>query len=313
MRKAVLLLTVVSALSGASLTEPGAASAAELSAAEKKRAADLFRDGERAFKRHEYPAAAARFEEANAIAPHPAALFNAARAHQKAGDLVRAANLCARYLRDAPANDSRRTSANALLAELRPKVGRISIETSADSASIDGVAVELDETFVDPGDHVVTARFGEQEVRRNVTVVAGSLERIVLEPPAAPPPSPEDPGDEPPAEDAPEQPAAGKPLPPTWFWVGVGATALLGGATVWSGLDTNSAREQYDKNPTPGGLDDGRSKQSRTNLLLGSTAVVAALTATTGLWLTEFGKKKQSDEAFGLSIGPGGAAVAGRF
>ena len=85
--------------------------AAEPDSGTKAKAATKFKEGERAFKRHEYATAAAAFEEAYAIAPHPAALFNAATAHQKAGKLTRAANLCARYLRDAPEDDSRREKA----------------------------------------------------------------------------------------------------------------------------------------------------------------------------------------------------------
>jgi uncharacterized protein HemY len=72
------------------LSAPVRGQTAELSAEDKARAAKLFRDGEAAFRRHQYDKAGEAFEEANSIAPHAAALFNAARAWEKAGMLVRA-------------------------------------------------------------------------------------------------------------------------------------------------------------------------------------------------------------------------------
>ncbi len=313
-RVAVLSLVLLGATVGPMWPAVGHADTPAISAADKKRAAARFRDGENAFKKHDYTGAAAAFEEANQIAPHPAALFNAARALEKAGELARAANLCARYLKDAPEKDKRRTSANAMLAELRPKLGRIAVGGGGQDVAIDGVVVELDETHVDPGDHVVTASFAGRVVERTVTVVAGSLERITLEAPK--PVSAMDSTQAEPepdfVRDDPQKEAETKPLSPTYFWVGAGATAVLAGVTVWSGLDTNSAREQFDESPSQSGLDDGRSKQTRTNVLLGATAVVGTLTAVTGLFFTDFSPKRKP-ESISLAIGPGEVRVLGQF
>lgn len=313
-------LCLSSVLAGA----PGGASAsplaplAQLDQTTKAQANAKFREGERAFKRHEYAAAAAAFEEAYSIAPHPAALFNAATAHQKAGRLSRAANLCARYLRDAPADDSRREKANALLGELTPKLGRIQIEDrGALDVQLDGEPAEDEVTYVDPGDHAVTGRFGDKTVQRKISVVAGSSARVALEPPKAaagadedPEPDPDDDGATPVADTKP----AGKGLSPTLFYVGVGATVVLGGVTIWSGLDTSSARDEYDQNPTQAGLDEGRSKQSRTNLLLGATAVVAVGTAVVGLFFTDFeGKKPPAAARTELLVGPRFVGARGAF
>jgi len=298
---------------------PTSALSAELDAATKAKAGRKFRAGEKAFKRHEYVAAAEAFEEAYAIAPHPAALFNAATAYQKAGQLTRAANLCARYLRDAPASDARREKANALIGELTPKVGRIEVEDrGALEVTIDGQSPEVDVTYVDPGDHVVTGRFGDKIVQREISVVAGSVVRVALDPPKPPPSA--GPNEEPDFDPSPDvkkdEDKSGKPLSPSIFYVGVGATVLLGGVTAWSGLDTNKARDDYDANPTQSGLDDGRSKQSRTNLLLGATAAVGVGTAVIGLFFTDFGGKKappSAPEEMGLLLGPGFVGARGRF
>ncbi|MEZ4226191.1 MAG: hypothetical protein R3B13_34915 [Polyangiaceae bacterium] len=288
--------------------------------ARKKEAAALFRKAEAAFKKHDYGAAAEGFEQANRIAPHPAALFNAARAYERAGALARAANLCAQYLRDAPENDSRRPKAAGLLAELRPKLGRVTvIAVDAEDITLDGEALELDETYVDPGDHQVAGRFGEQRVKRKVNVVAGSLERVTLEPKKAAAALEEtpDPKDAPEADGPPSaesKPSSG--LEPTWFYVGVGATVVLAGATVWSGLDTNSARDDFDANPTSDALADGESKQRRTNLLLGGTAVAAVATGVLAAFTNFSGKKATPPPegvALSLAAGPRSVVLSGQF
>jgi hypothetical protein len=279
-------------------------------APERARAAKIFRSAEAAFRQHDYRRAAEGFEEANAIAPHPSALFNAARAWEKAGELVVAANLCARYLRDAPADDARRSKANALIADLIPKLGRIEvIDKGAKDVAIDGRPRELEVTYVDPGDHTVTGVFGDRIARRKLHVIAGSLARVALERPksaaAAPVEEPE--GSELPAA----EPRELRPLSPAHVWVGAGLTAALAGLTVWSGLDTVSAREQYDEKPTPEGLDEGRGKQRRTNVLLGATLVVAISTGVAAAWLTEWRPPEAAD--LSMRIGPSWLAIEGSF
>ena len=287
----------------------------EVDATTRARAAKKFRAGEAAFKKHKYKKAAKAFEEAYEIAPHPAPLFNAARAYEKAGDLVTAANLCAIYLRDAPSDDKRQSKARALLADLTPKVGRIQVEAEdGDNVEIDGRSMELEVTYVDPGDHTVSGEFDGEIVERQVEVVAGSLVKVSLGPEVE---LEEEGGDEGVVVDGDEErepePGKGKGLRPVWFWTGAAATAVLGGATVWSGLDTNSARDDFDKNPTQTGYDDGVSKQKRTNLLFGLTAVVGVGTGVVGAFFTDWSGESDEKEAVGFSVGPGSVHLSGRF
>lgn len=285
----------------------------------KAKAAARFKEGEKAFKRHEYSTAAKAFEEAYDIAPHPAAIFNAATAYQKAGDLVRAANLCARYLKDAPETDARREKANALIGELIPKLGRIELEDrGAKNLELDGAPAKESLIYVDAGDHLVSGEFGDKTVQRKITVVAGSLVKVALDPPKRESSKLEEEAD----EDAPAPPAdkgrdgKGKPLSPTWFYVGLGATGVLGAVTIWSGLDTNKARDAYAENPTQSGLDEGKSKQSRTNLLLGVTAAAGVGTAVIGLFFTDWkGQKKPAPAPADaeLLVSPGFVGARGRF
>lgn len=290
--------------------------AAAVSAEDKASAAKKFRAAEAAFRRHQYAAAAEGFEEANSIAPHPAALFNAARAWEKAGELTRAANLCARYLQDAPEDDPRRTKANELIAELLPKLGRIEVvDKGAKNVQVDGKPRELDITYVDPGDHGVSGVFGDRVVRRKISVVAGSLARVVLDRPKPKPEiaEPEPSLDEPSPDRDRKAAEDGKPLSPTWVFVGAGATAVLAGVTVWSGLDTQAARRDFDDHPTQGGLDDGRAKQSRTNVLLGATLVVGAATGAIALFATDWRGQPEPAEDLAIGIGPSRIELSGRF
>jgi hypothetical protein len=283
--------------------------------AERAEAAKKFRAGESAYRRHDYVNAAEDFLAANQILPHAAALFNAARSYEKAGQLSRAANLCARYLRDAPSNDRQQQNAHALIAELTPKLGRIGIDDNgAGNVRIDGKAKELDVTFVDPGDHDVSGEFDGKQVERHVSVVAGSLERVVLEPPQ-PKPAPAPPSAAPSASAPAEQakPAHAHGWPRFVFYGGVAATAVLGGLTIWSGLDTNSARSDYANHPTRAGLDDGLGKEHRTNVLLAATAVVGVATAAIGVFATRWKNDPSHDSGVQVGIGPGAAVVRGTF
>ncbi len=94
-------------------------------------------------------------------------------------------------------------------------------------------------------------------------------------------------------------------LPPTAFWVGVGVTAFATGITIWSGLDTQS-NPGADKvrsacssgDPSCHSLyDQGRSKQTRTNVLLGVTAGVAVATGVIGAFFTDWSGGEKSAKA----------------
>ncbi len=307
------ILIVVGALSQL----PGPAGAEPATGA-KNQAAELFRAAEEAFRRHDYADAAAHFEQANAIAPHPAALFNAATAWDKAGDPVRAANLCARYLRDAPDDDSRRTRARALLADLTPRVGRV--QPSSDGGvdlAIDGAPFAGDVLYVNPGDHVASASFEGRVVEKKFVAVAGAVTKVRLDGPATGPDELDEEDHDAEAVDEPSsRPTAGADAStgwsPAWFWTGVALTTVLGGATVWSGLDTNAARESFDAEPTRKGYDDGLGRQTRTNLLLAMTAGAAVLTTAVGVFATDFGGPGSKREV-SVSVGPLAASAKGRF
>jgi hypothetical protein len=129
----------------------------------------------------------------------------------------------------------------------------------------------------------------------------------------APPPPPPPP---PPAEDR------GLKVLPKWaFFSGVGATAVLGGVTIWSGLDTLSTKDKYDDHPERTGLKhDGQKAQLRTNVLIGATGLFAVATAVVGVFFTDWkGKGRDADVAPQAKVAPwlqptsAGVSVSGSF
>jgi hypothetical protein len=255
----------------------------------KEVAARIFHDAERAFAAGDHRRAAVLFEEAHTTHPHPSALFNAAHAHARAGNRVRAATLYARLLRDAPTS-SDAAEARAALDALTKALGRIQVERGRDVATrvtVDGAAADEDAvTYVEPGVHLVQGSVRGVTVRKDVDVAAGAIATITLEAalpndaPAPPPPAA--------ATHAPATAPAGKadvttaprkkPLAPIWVIVGAGTTLVAGGVTLWSGLDTADQRRRYDQTSSDADFELGQQKQTRTNVLLGVTAGFAVLT-----------------------------------
>ncbi len=292
--------------------QPAAASAPDKEA--RQRAKARFKDGETLFQKHDYEGAARAFEDAQALAPHPSVLLNAINAHVMAGHTARAATLSAQLVADSRADEKSREEARGRLAELRAKVGRLDLRgAQVQSLSVDGTRAEPGEMFVEPGDHRIEAEVSGRKVERRVTVVAGSSEQILLDTPAsattttttatttatvAPPPPT----------------SGGKGLSPTVTYVGIGLTAILGGITVWSGLDTLSAKRDFDDKPvkTQADKDDGLAKQTRTNVLIGATAVLGVATLGVALFATSW-RRDDGREAAWLKVGPGAVTFGGTF
>lgn len=268
----------------------------------ERNAARQFVEGQRAFSSKEYRRAAELFEGAYRDKPHYAALWNAARSWHRAGEDVRAANLYAHYLRDAPADAPDRDQANAALRELTARTGRV--ELRGDRVSrlrIDGVETDAAITYVTPGDHVAEGDGEDGIVRKPLRVQAGELVtvRLAPAPPAASPP--EDPSPDPPSPpDEPSRPASGG-LSPVFTVAGAVLTAAGAGLTIASGLDTVSKRDAFLVDRTQARLDDAFASQTRTNVFLGVTVGLALATGVIAVFFTDW---KGSDTAKQGRLGP---------
>lgn len=146
-------------------------SSEDVRAAERK-----FVEGERAFRGRDYLRAADAFEAANELAPSGDALWNAARARHRAGDLARAANLYARFLREAKPGAADRDRATASLKQLAASLARIDVQAASDSVvTIDDAPANARSLYVNPGAHVVRERRGERVREKVPTVTAGQI------------------------------------------------------------------------------------------------------------------------------------------
>lgn len=282
-------------------------------------AARAFTDGQAAQLDGDYERASQSFELAFSIAPSKEALRSAVRAHVQALHVARAATLAALLLERYGSDPASAQLAKEVLADAAPKLGRVALTCASPcSLAIDGRAASVDAAsarhvvYVTPGHLALAVTFeGSAPVQRQGDVVAGG--ELVLEV-ARPAPTTTTPAPVPAATPKPAAaPArASHGLPPAVTIAGGIATLALGGAALWSGLDTLDAHDKYKAMPTPAGWDDGRSKQLRTNILIGSTAVVGVATIAVAVFWTQWrGERAQ------LAVTPGidgrSVAIGGHF
>jgi hypothetical protein len=275
------LLTVLALARGAAAAPTEAA----------RRAAREFVEGQKAFQSGDYVRAAESFEAAYRDKPHHSPLWNAARSWQRAGEDIRAANLYARYLREAPADAPDRDQATVSLKELTAKVGRVEIHTAPgiDKPRLDGKDADQPVVYVAPGEHVAEGMNGARPVRKVVRVSAGQTVSVTIAEEAPPPPKVVIVQAPPPAE----EPRGVRVLPPVVAIVGGALAVVGGGLTVASGLDTVSKKRAFLDDPTQPKLDDAFSSQTRTNVLLGTTIGVAVVSGVVALVFTDWKGRRE--------------------
>lgn len=277
----------------------GSAAFAAPSDDDSKKAQDFFSRATKEFQGADYRAAAQDFEEAYRLKPHDSPLWNAARSWQRAGEDVRAANLYVKYLREAPVGTKDRDTATAALAQLSAKLGKIVAHSSGPTdLKIDEAANDPDGVYVPPGEHTVSGTYRGKPIRKSVTVTAGQTLSVTLEPPPPPPPI---------APPPPPPKPEGLHVPFLVFAAGGVLTLAAGGVMVWSGLDSKSKRDRYREDYNAGTatrdqLDAGNATQLRTNVLIGVTAGLGALTAASAFFVDWNGSTSKSRT--GLSVQP---------
>lgn len=253
-------------------------------------AEEAFARGEAAFTRGDFATAAKSFEAAYAKDPHPICSFNAARSWERANEPARAANLYRRFLQEAPEDTPNRDRATASLGELARSLGRIElVAPGARDLEIDGVGASDRVIFVAPGSHLATAAFDGARASRQIAIEPGQTLTVVLQRPAIePPPKRIEPAPKP----LPRPEPRWKGLSP-WVFVGLaGATVVAGGLLIGSGVETVLAYDKYealsdaDKRAT---YDQGKFQQDMTNVLIGVTSGLAAVTAAVGVFAIDWG------------------------
>ncbi len=186
------------------------------------------------------------------------------------------------------------------------RTGRIGITCPAQPclATIDGAAIDPSQpAVVRVGAHTVMVESGGATLTRTLTVPPDETVTFASSSPSAPsspqtsPPPPPSPSLAPPTSSAPAPlpplppappPADSSGLSPVWLLAALGTTAVAGGFTLASGVDTSNKNSAFSSCRTPSpapGTDcgqlasDGQSAQTRTNVLLGVTAALAVASA----------------------------------
>ena len=180
-----------------------------------------------------------------------------------------------------------------------------------DSAEMDG---SITTVYATPGPHLVEARYADGSTKASPTAKVGAVETVLLPPPEAPPPAPvaeAPPEPEPEPKPKPKQ-ERDKPLPPLAVYIGGGVAVLAGGLSILSGLDVQSQKAAFDKDPSQENLESGQSKQVRTNVLLAFTGVAVVATGVAAIWLVDW-KGKSKDSSVKVGAGPGALLLRGTF
>lgn len=305
------LALVVAFAAGCLAAAPASASAGDEKkpdAAHLARAAEEFDAGVGAFKRKDYEGAATHFEAADAAVPSPKTLRQAIRARSEAGQGARAATLAAQALDRYGDDAATARLAHDTLDKYAPILHKVRVRCaspcvlSVGGDRVPGEAGRRWVVYVDPGAASLTPTFpgaGGGEVTggsQDVDARAGGEGELSFDPPAkkakraasSPPPVADAPSR---AELPPDEPKAEEPKPdgkaihPAFFGVSLALTAGLGAATIWSGVDTldNPGTAAVmaacaGKGPSCPLYQEGLSKQTRTDALLGATVGAAALT-----------------------------------
>lgn len=306
-------LAALACLLVATLVQPApcAAQAAEPTAEERQAAADAYDRGTRAYLAEDFARAAQWFETAHRMAPASAALVQAVRSYERAGETRRAATLALRLAALYPDDAGAAQQAERTLASASEFVlVNVVCETSC-SVELDGTLMEHPSFYVDPSSaHEVRATFetgpvtqsfdaGDAGSTRSLDFSAPEAQVVVDEPP--------------PPETTPSEGSGG--LSPAVAITGLVLTAGAGGVLIWSGVDALDGVPAYEAMPTDERLAEGQTRELRTNILIGVTAGLGAATVILMVFTDWDGDGESSatddDEPVAVSVVPtqGGGAL----
>lgn len=233
-------------------------------------ARSLFEEGVELGREGRWEEAADRYWRVLELVTTPQVQYNLAHALSQLGRVVEPSELCRQILRDPNAPPAARADAERLLAELEPRIGRLTIQLEG---SPEGAEVRIDDELVlssaigvaapiDPGTHQVTAvRGGETLVSREVEVPEGGQAEVTLDVP--PPPVP-DPAEAAAAAEPGSGAASGERTAPGatpaeggggwWIWAAVGGVAVAAGV-IAAVLLLGGGDEPLDGNLMPGRIE----------------------------------------------------------
>jgi hypothetical protein len=204
---------------------------------------------------------------ADALAPNATTLELALNAVLRTNDAVLGEDLALRV--DARGGSSELADfARRAHARFQPSVGRVRVVCAGDRkcvAKLAGATWNGGEIHaIMPGD--VEATFDDRAAHAHVEAGAQvdlvEPARVVIATPPPPPPV---------LRSIPEERPRSRGITPAVFWTGFALTAIAGGATIASGIDTASIHSAFETSPSTSAQSRGEDAQLRTNILAGST------------------------------------------
>lgn len=292
------------------------ASARPVAAADPEAAAMReFREGQQAYARGDFRAAAQEFEAAFRDDPRGAIVFNAGLSWQAAGETARAADDFAFALAttDLPAENA--ADARTRLGALEKSLGRIDVTAPAGARVSVAHADRLPppaHVHVAPGRYTVNVLLADDSTRqRSVSVRAGEWAHLDFgdegstAPSTAPAPSTDEPPTPAPAPASPEPapPASASSSQGTWGWITLGLAGVLAGVSGWLTVQFFDANSTNDQQRTQQSHDDAVGAATRLDIGLAATALAAGVGV--GLLLTA----PSSPASVAMHATPGGASL----
>jgi len=296
---------------------------------ERQAAAEAYDRGTAAYLARDYAKAAQWFETANRMAAAAAALIQAIRSHVHAGNEMRAATLAIQLSELYPNEPAAVQYAKEILDEQENKFLRIDILCSKCRVDLNGVLQEYLSFFAEPDtSHTLVAHFDSGDVEEEVEGEAGESREITFEPPSG---SSQD--------GVPIGPTGGdgtiidpsngkdglvddkKPLSPIFTYIGAGLTVALGVGTIIAAVDMYSGKDAYEEKAKEWReadssdkeelfkeadklLDEGRTKEVITSVLLASTAAFAVGTGVIALFFTQWSEDKSDEPELSTTVAP---------
>jgi hypothetical protein len=265
------------------------------------RAADLFEQGVRQFSEAQYDSAAKSFLAADELAPNTQALMNGLTAARRAGLHLVVVQAAERALARSDMDPSGTALAREAFAEAARNLTHVEVSCTPSpcTVTLDGAEVAPGTRYILPGTHDFVGSAGDgATVAEHLSMAAGASYRVVLKLVADQARWTERAA---PAAIARSDVRAEKPLSPAVFYVGTAATAAFVGLTIWSGVDTLSAKSDA----TEANWDHVEHLARRTDLFLVGALVLGGATAITGFKFVDWG----GDSSAAPVLVPGGAAV----
>lgn len=266
------------------LASPRLAAAADPEAA----AVREFREGQQAYARGDFRAAAQRFEAAFRTDPRGAIVFNAGLSWQAAGEPARAADDYAFALATTDLPTDNAADARTRLGALEQSLGRIDVTAPPGARVSVAHADRLPppaHVHVAPGRYTVTVLLADDSTRqRSVSVRAGEWAHLDFPPDhdAAPAAAPAPQQVEPPPSSTPAAPESTASASPgssqrTWGWITLGVAGVLAGVSTWLTVDFFNANAQNDKYRQQSTHDDAVAAATRLDVGLAATVVAAGV------------------------------------